>query len=320
MTTPLRVAVAGVGGIGKHHAKWYSQWGCEVVAFTGTTPARCDRAAETLADLFGFAGRSYTDLGILLAEERPHIVDVCTPNEQHLAFAAEALRAGCHVLCEKPLTWQPQDVEHLHEAERLVQLARDMNLTFAVSTQYAAAIPHYDQLFRMSAAGPAEVMELSVEMETLSRGRVRDSREIWSDLGPHPLSLLLSWMPEGWIDHATLEAEFESRQVEVRFDFQAGKNRCHCHLVVRDIESGSPRRRFGINGFIVDVAGRNGENGVYEAVLRHGEQEVVCPDFMSLLIRQFIETVKGEEPAPLVPASLGIRNMELQLQILNACR
>ena len=334
MSEPLRVAVAGASGIGKHHAKWFSFWGCEVVAFTGTTTASCQTTARTLADLFGFAGRSYTDLDSLLSKERPHIVDVCTPNAQHFEYADTALRAGCHVLCEKPLVWHPGEEELLERGEKLIQLAQESDLCFGVCTQYAASIPQYEELLRTSETASSEVGEFSVEMETLSRvidsrsrdggsqarGQVRDAREIWVDLGPHPLSLLLEWMPSGSIDTATLDVRFAGREVNACFDFLAGRQTCRCRIVVRDIDSGVPLRRFGINDFLVDVGGRDGADGVYEAVLRHRDEESVGPDFMSLLIRQFIRAVTGEEPAPLVPASRGLRNLELQLQILNASR
>ena len=341
MSDPLRVAVAGASGIGRHHAKWFSFWGCEVVAFTGTTSASCQTTARTLADLFGFAGRSYTDLETLLSKERPHIVAVCTPNAQHFEYADIALRAGCHVLCEKPLIWHPGGEGLLERGEKLIQLAQESDLCFGVCTQYAASIPQYEELLRTSETTSGEVEEFSVEMETLSRvgdsrsrvgdsrsrvgdsrsrGQVRDAREIWVDLGPHPLSLLLEWMPDGSIDTATLDVRFAGREVNACFDFLAGRQTCRCRIVVRDIDSGVPLRRFGINDFLVDVGGRDGADGVYEAVLRHGDEESVGPDFMSLLIRQFIRAVTGEEPAPLAPASRGLRNLELQLQILNASR
>jgi predicted dehydrogenase len=59
------------------------------------------RAAEAAAKL-GFA-ESSADLKAVLARPDIHLVDVATPNDSHFAIAMAALKAGKHVLCEKPL-------------------------------------------------------------------------------------------------------------------------------------------------------------------------------------------------------------------------
>ena len=91
MTEQLRIGIAGASGIGRHHAKWYDFWGCDVVAFAGTSLRSCE---QTLSDLFGFSGRSYCDLQQLLSEERPAVLDICTPDELHFDCALAALRHG----------------------------------------------------------------------------------------------------------------------------------------------------------------------------------------------------------------------------------
>ena len=318
MLDSLRVAVAGASGIGKHHAKWFAQWGCEVVAFSGTSEASCKTTAATLRELFGFDGGAYTDLGNLIANEHPHIVDICTPNERHYDGVETALSQGCHVLCEKPLIWDARESDLVQRGETLLRLAREKNLHYGVATQYAAAAAYYD-----SATGyrrdSDELTEIGVEMETLARQQ-RGGREVWIDMGPHPLSLLLSWMPEGRIDLDSLKTDLSARSASASFVFDDGERRCDCFLLAKDADSGGLRRRFGVNGAFVDVSGRNNDQGVYESVLRFAKAELLCPDFMSLLIKQFVDAVRGEVHSPMVPASVGLRNLELQLQILNAAR
>lgn len=320
MKPALRVAVAGASGIGKHHAKWYTDCGCEVVAFFGSSDASCRSTAADLAQTIGFTGRGYSDLSKLLEEEDPDMVDVCTPNELHFECAMTALEAGCHVLLEKPMVWEEgADADRsLDLANRLVGEAKERALHLGVCTQYAASLPLYERIYTREKTDGLQVSKFAAEMETLSRGRRRDGAEIWVDMGSHPLSLLLAWLPDGAIDPASLEAEFAGHQARVRFDFNAEGHRCLCDIAVRDRSEGLLTRRFGIDGVLVDCEGRADDDGVYRSVLRRGGTEVTGQDFMSLLIAQFAATVRGTETGPIVTGATGVRNLELQLQVYSA--
>ena len=320
MTSPLRVAVAGASGIGKHHAKWYDSCGCDVVAFLGSSEVSCRATAESLSKLFGFTGRGYTGLGDLLQTETPDIVDVCTPNELHFECARTALEAGCHVLIEKPIVWAQGDeaTAMCDRARQLIDLARETDRHLGVCTQYATALPHYEQIYRDEKTAFSEPATYEAVMETLSRGRQRSAEEIWIDMGSHPLSMLLAWLPDGVIDTETLAVDFGDREMTATFDFIDQDQRCKCDIVVRDREEGPPTRRFGIDGVLVDCKGRANEDGVFQTVLSRQGREIAGQDFMHLLISQFVDTVRGLESAPIAPAEIGLRNLELQLQILGA--
>lgn len=322
MGTDLRVAVAGASGIGKHHAKWHHVVGSEVVAFLGSTEASCRKTAAALEELFGYSGPWYCDMDELLAHERPDIVDVCTSNHLHSDHATAALEAGCHVLCEKPLVWEdgtPAN-ELLARGRQLVELAEERGCLLAVCTQYAASLPHYGRLYGLAGGREGPPTEFFAEMETLSRGRERDGEAIWIDMGSHPLSLLLACLPEGNIAAGSLRVESQRSEVRALFDFVEGENRCAVDMCVRDRPEGKPLRRFGINGVVADCEGRADADGVYRTVLSRGDHEVMDEDFMSLLIREFSAAVRDDGPSPLVSGSVGVRNLELQLEILGAAR
>jgi predicted dehydrogenase len=322
MATPLRVAVAGASGIGKHHAKWHHQAGADVVAFLGSTAASCAATRQALDRIFPFTGRDYTDFDRLLETEQPDVVDVCTPAELHFDVARRALEAGCHVLCEKPLIWQegvPLD-QLLERGRQLVALARRRDRRFAVCTQYAASGPQYCRLYEASRGEAPAATRFEAEMETLARVRRREAEAVWMDMGPHPLSLLLSWLPDGHLVPDTLAVEFGSFEARAAFDFAAGPTRCRCELQVRDLESGPLRRRFGVDGYLVDCEGRPDRDGVYRCVLRHDASESVGDDYMSLLIAQFDAAARDPEQRLMVPGELGLRNLELQLEILSRAR
>ncbi|MDL2236820.1 Gfo/Idh/MocA family oxidoreductase [Christensenellaceae bacterium OttesenSCG-928-K19] len=64
--------------------------------------SRTMESAKKFADEYGIAGR-YDDYGKMLAEAKPDIVYVATPNIVHYAYVMQALERGIHVLCEKPM-------------------------------------------------------------------------------------------------------------------------------------------------------------------------------------------------------------------------
>tara|TARA_Y100000588_G_scaffold388501_1_gene488850 strand:- start:1893 stop:2867 length:975 start_codon:yes stop_codon:yes gene_type:complete len=319
MDEKLRIVVVGASGIGKHHAKWWHQIkGCEVVGFLGSNEANCASTEHTLRELFGFAGKGYWDMEKLLSIEHPHIVDVCVPNEQHFNCVLQALDSGAHVLCEKPLIWhEGETVQRLLERGRiLVDRATKAGLHFGICTQYAAALTQYLQLYE-PVHGPIEhISTFYAEMETVARGRQRDAVEVWIDMGPHPLTLLLSWIPNGYVVPSSLQKEFFNSEAHIVCDFADGENLCHCEIIVRDLQEGKPTRCFGVNDFLVDCTGRNDAGGVYRSVLQREDREVVGEDFMALLIARFADVVKGVERQPLVTGEMGLRNLELQLQFM----
>ena len=137
-------------------------------------------------------------------------------------------------------------------------------------------------------------------------------------MGPHPLSLLLAWMPAGVIDPGSLQVELAGGEARTRFDFADASGSCSCEIVVRDLDEGQPVRRFGVNGFLVDCEGRSDADGIYRSVLSAGDTEVLGEDFMSLLVSQFAQAVTQPDLDPLVPGEVGLRNLELQLQILQS--
>ena len=316
MEQALRVAVVGASGIGRHHAKWHHLAGCRVVAFLGTSPESCRATEKELRELFGFAGRGYCDWDELVLNEKPEVVDVCAPNDRHAEYIDRALEAGCHVLCEKPLVWREDGAaEILEDAAALVDKAAALDRRFGVCTQYSVALPHYERLYAAVRGPFGPVTQFDAEMETLARGRRRSAVDVWVDMGSHPLSLLLGWIPDGRIDPVSLKVDFADRRSAVGFDFVHGEGRCRCRIVVADIDRGPPARRFGVNGLLVDCQGKNDAEGVYRIALRHGEHEVFEQDYMSLLIEGFVAACRrGSPPRP--DAATGRRNLELQLEIL----
>ena len=103
--------IVGTGMIAGVHARAVHAAGGTVRGIVGSAPERGARAAKEW-DL----PHGYPDLDAALSDEDVDVVHVCTPNSLHTAQAEAALRAGKHVICEKPLATSAADAEHLAAA------------------------------------------------------------------------------------------------------------------------------------------------------------------------------------------------------------
>jgi predicted dehydrogenase len=90
-----------------------------------------DSRRDAAAARFGV--EALADANELVEKLRPDVVTIATPDHLHVEPALAAIRAGCHVFCEKPLATSTLDARRLVEAaaDRGVQLAVDFNRRFA---------------------------------------------------------------------------------------------------------------------------------------------------------------------------------------------
>jgi myo-inositol 2-dehydrogenase/D-chiro-inositol 1-dehydrogenase len=104
----MRVGIAGTGIMGEVHAKAWRNAGAELAGFTSL------RLAQTrdLAQRFGV--RAYADYAELFDEV--DIVDICTPTSLHKPMAVEAVAAGKHLVCEKPVALTIEDAQAMIDA------------------------------------------------------------------------------------------------------------------------------------------------------------------------------------------------------------
>lgn len=94
----LSAVVVGTGFIGPVHVEGLRRAGVHVAGIVGSSPEKSQLAAEQLG-----LPRGYATLDDVLSDPAVDSVHLATPNRLHFAQAAAVLRAGKHVLCEKPL-------------------------------------------------------------------------------------------------------------------------------------------------------------------------------------------------------------------------
>jgi predicted dehydrogenase len=113
-TAPLGFGVVGTGSVASdflralRHSKR-----CRVVGVCGSSPAK----ARVFADRHGL-GIAERSLGELVLRPEVQAIYIATPHPLHEAQAIEAIEAGKHVLCEKPLALDAAAAERVIEAAR----------------------------------------------------------------------------------------------------------------------------------------------------------------------------------------------------------
>lgn len=107
----LRVGLIGNGGIAVPHKAAYK------TLPDVTVEAYCDALR---ANLDGAGGRCYTSIDEMLLREQGQLdfVDICLPTYLHAQVAIQAMEAGFHVLCEKPMALTPSECAAMLDASR----------------------------------------------------------------------------------------------------------------------------------------------------------------------------------------------------------
>ena len=125
----LRSAVIGMGHIGNLHARIHKeQTVSELVAVCDRDHERADAAAKALGV------PAYYDAQEMLDREKPDVVSITTGgyeySSDHYEPTMQALRAGCHVLGEKPIS---NDLRH---AQEMVDLAEKMGVCYGIDMNH----------------------------------------------------------------------------------------------------------------------------------------------------------------------------------------
>jgi predicted dehydrogenase len=109
----LGAAVIGVGFVGRAHLESLRRQGIPVQGILGSSPERTEEARRSLR-----MDRAYRSLQELVEDPAVNVVHVCTPNHVHFEESEAALKAGKHVLCEKPLAMDTREGAALVESAK----------------------------------------------------------------------------------------------------------------------------------------------------------------------------------------------------------
>ncbi len=138
----LRVGVIGLG-MGQAHVNGFREHpGVEVVAAADTDAQRLRSTGERLA-----IPALYASAKEMLRKEKLDIVSVATPNKFHKPLTLLALKAGCHVLCEKPMAMNANEAREMLQAARRAGKRLMINFSFRFTPQSWALKKEVDSGF-----------------------------------------------------------------------------------------------------------------------------------------------------------------------------
>lgn len=173
-----RVAVIGVGMMGRNHARVYSEIpDVELSAVVDANPELAEKTGRT------FHVPAFSEVQTMLDAIRPDAVSVVVPTYLHFPVARKILESGCHVLVEKPIAVSIED------ARSLITLAERNNLILTVGhiERYNPAIIELKR--RLDAGELGKIFQIHARRLGPSPTRIQDVG-VALDLAPHDLDIM----------------------------------------------------------------------------------------------------------------------------------
>lgn len=191
----LTAAIAGLGFVGRAHLDALRRLGIPVRGILGSTPDRSKAASDAFR-----LDRAYSSLNELAVDDSVHVVHLCTPNHLHFQEASQLLRAGKHVLCEKPLALDSR------ESSTLVALLKETNRVggVAYNLRYYPLLQEARSLIRKGAIGQVKLVHGSFLQDWLLfptdwnwrlEAKLGGELRAVSDIGTHWLDLA-QWLAD----------------------------------------------------------------------------------------------------------------------------
>lgn len=125
----INIGIIGCGKIAqkRHIPEYLENVDANLVGFYDLNQARAKEISET------FGGNAFNSIEDLLADPSIDAVSVCTANHTHAAITIQALQAGKHVLCEKPMATKLEDcqgmVDAANKAGKVLVIGQNQRLT-----------------------------------------------------------------------------------------------------------------------------------------------------------------------------------------------
>ncbi len=288
----VRVAVIGVGSLGQHHARIYSELAkTGQVAFTGVYDANADTAHR-------IGARHGVSIFATIAEAAEHsdALNIATPTTTHFEIARQLLAQGKHIFVEKPMT------DDSAQAAELVQLAQQKNCVLQVGhverfnpvfkyLETAAPDPRFIECHRLSPY-PARSTDIGVVL----------------DLMIHDLDVVLAFVKSAVASVDAVGIPVLSRSEDIANARLRFANGCVANLTVSRV---SPERMRKIRVFsggttpsYISLDYREQEGFIYR-VAREGEQASPFAKLLALaggnptIVSEFAGRKIVREPVPI---------------------
>ncbi|MGB3571790.1 MAG: Gfo/Idh/MocA family oxidoreductase [Phormidesmis sp.] len=219
MTAALKSAVIGTGVISKQHLSFLQESAlANIVGVCDLSPAAADYAAST----FG-AAAAYTSYTEMLEKAKPEVVHILTPPKTHFPIAADCLRSGAHVICEKPVAPSYDEFKALWQVSQTCDrlLIEDHNYRF---NRPVRAIK---DLITDGTLGDIKEVEVRIALNVRGGGRYADKNlpspshqmpaGVIHDFITHLSYLLLEFLPD--IDFNRISAAWSNHAADDLFKY-----------------------------------------------------------------------------------------------------
>lgn len=205
----VKIGIIGCGGIanGKHMPSLKKIKNVQMVAFCDIIEERAVKAAEE----YGVEGaKVYTDYKELLKDRDIEVVHVCMPNRSHAFISIDAMEAGKHVMCEKPMAKTYKEAKEMLDASERT----GMKLTIGYQSRWRA-----DSLYLKKMCEDGELGEIYYGKAIALRRRAVPTWGVFLneyeqgggpliDIGTHALDLTL-WMMDNYKPKMVVGTTFE---------------------------------------------------------------------------------------------------------------
>jgi predicted dehydrogenase len=185
MNRPLRVAVVGAGYWGPNLARNFRaspDW--ELAAICDLDRGRAEKLSDSLGGV-----PVLTDIDQLLADPELDAVAIATPARTHHSVVMSALRAGKHVVVEKPLAdSRERGLDMVREADE-----RGLVLMADHTYCYTPAVMKIRELIEDGELGDI----LFIDSVRINLGLIQPDVDVFWDLAPHDLSIMDFILPGG---------------------------------------------------------------------------------------------------------------------------
>ncbi|RWZ51414.1 Gfo/Idh/MocA family oxidoreductase [Halobacillus fulvus] len=194
----LNVAIIGCGGIAnaKQMPSLVKLDTVELVAFCDLIEERAQQAAGD----FGIgAAQVYTDYQELLKDASIDVVHVCTPNKSHAEISIASMKAGKHVMCEKPMAKTAEEAREMVETAKETgrKLSIGYNNRFRTDSMYMKDVCESGELGEIYFAKAHAVRRRAVPTWGVFLNEDEQGGGPLIDIGTHALDLTL-WMMDNY--------------------------------------------------------------------------------------------------------------------------
>lgn len=333
----MKVGICGCGSISKlRHAPEYSDnKDVELVGYFDPVRER----AEELAALYG--GEVYASAEALLTDSGLDAVSVCSSNKYHYEHTLTALKAGKHVLCEKPISTS------IAEAKEMVKIAKAVKKKLMIAENFRVAPAHIKakQLIESGAIGRVMTFRAVFGHPGPEYWTADKSTNTWffrknesfvgciGDLGVHKIDML-RWLFSDEVNEvtayvATLEKikedgspiDVEDNSISI-LKFSSGIfGTLTCSWTYKGAEDHSTviygsegtLKIYDHSEYAVTVARQDGERAYYEV----GKIPTNDGQFKTGIIDKFVECILNDTE-PLVSGQDGLEDLKVVVNTLRA--